>query len=900
MKIFIISIFVFVLVLVPRTGTAQHQLFNTEIPIFDAIISDFQVNENAGPIGAEQEYPSIAIARNGYYVATWVDWRNGDADIYAQRYSNDNSALGPNFKVNEDQRGAELEHPSVSMDGDGNFVITWIESDDERRKDIYAQRYASDGSALGSNFKINDVQKSVDPWRYSISTNSNGNFVIAWVDCRNGNFDIYAQLYSSYGSALGKNVKVNDQEGVNKYKRPSISTAGNGSFVITWVDERLNRHFVYAQRYASDGTALGNNFKVNDNEGGQWEPSIAMDSYGNFVIAWANSRNENTAIFMQRYSSDGNAVGTNFKINDDLGGAWRPSVFVDGNDNFVILWEDSRNGERHSDIYAQRYSSDGSAIGPNYKVNFDYASVYGRVFEPRSFSISVDDSSNFVIAWAELKDGDIDLYAQRNSSDGSTSGSEFKINDDQESAYQGTPSISTDNSGNFIIAWADCRNGKRDIYVQRFSQNGTTLESNFKVNDNEGFMIGGWSTPHSHPSISTDHSGNFVITWVDGRNYGDIYAQRYSNDGVTLGANFRVNENQARVAIWSPSISTNDNGNFVITWRAGPNEGDLYAQRYSNDGVTLGDNFRVNDIESGVSACPPSISINDNGNFIITWTSGSRIYAQRYSDDGSAVGMNFKVSADGRGVHQIYPSISTNGNGKFMIAWEVSSVENHDIQDIYAQPFSSDGTAIGQNFRVNDDRGSADQGSPSIATDDDGNFVITWVDARNGNPDIYAQRFSSDGATVGRNFRVTNTSNKSQFSPDVKLCNNRIYTTWTDNRVEGTGYDVWANVLDWEFPATGICDKEQSLPSVFMLSQNYPNPFNVSTKISYSIPTSGFVILKIYDLLGKEMKTLVNEFQNAAFHSVSFDASKLTSGIYFYRLQVGSEVAETKQMLFIK
>jgi len=90
------------------------------------------------------------------------------------------------------------------------------------------------------------------------------------------------------------------------------------------------------------------------------------------------------------------------------------------------------------------------------------------------------------------------------------------------------------------------------------------------------------------------------------------------------------------------------------------------------------------------------------------------------------------------------------------------------------------------------------------------------------------------------------------------------------------------------------------VPRTSQLQQNYPNPFNSSTKIAYSIPNSYFVILKIYDMLGKEVQTLVNEFQNVGTYSYNLDASKLSSGIYFYSLQVGNDFVETKKMLLMK
>ncbi len=89
------------------------------------------------------------------------------------------------------------------------------------------------------------------------------------------------------------------------------------------------------------------------------------------------------------------------------------------------------------------------------------------------------------------------------------------------------------------------------------------------------------------------------------------------------------------------------------------------------------------------------------------------------------------------------------------------------------------------------------------------------------------------------------------------------------------------------------------MPTDFILKQNYPNPFNPTTVISYQIPVSGNTTLKIYDVLGNEVATLVNEEKPAGSYEVNFDARGLSSGIYFYKLQTGSFV-ETKKMILMK
>lgn len=97
----------------------------------------------------------------------------------------------------------------------------------------------------------------------------------------------------------------------------------------------------------------------------------------------------------------------------------------------------------------------------------------------------------------------------------------------------------------------------------------------------------------------------------------------------------------------------------------------------------------------------------------------------------------------------------------------------------------------------------------------------------------------------------------------------------------------------------GVDEIEQKLPTDLELAQNYPNPFNPSTKIKYMLPDAGYVKLKIYDLLGREVQTLVNKFEYAGTHYTEFNASNFASGIYFYRIEFEGNVI-TKKMILVK
>ena len=105
----------------------------------------------------------------------------------------------------------------------------------------------------------------------------------------------------------------------------------------------------------------------------------------------------------------------------------------------------------------------------------------------------------------------------------------------------------------------------------------------------------------------------------------------------------------------------------------------------------------------------------------------------------------------------------------------------------------------------------------------------------------------------------------------------------------------WENVVK----VTSINNHGSNNPDHYALYQNYPNPFNPTTTISYDLSSSGFVSLKVYDVLGRELETLVNEHQNVGKHFVKFNASSLPSGVYFFRLQAGTFI-EARKLTVLK
>jgi hypothetical protein len=149
-----------------------------------------------------------------------------------------------------------------------------------------------------------------------------------------------------------------------------------------------------------------------------------------------------------------------------------------------------------------------------------------------------------------------------------------------------------------------------------------------------------------------------------------------------------------------------------------------------------------------------------------------------------------------------------------------------------------------------------------------------------------------NGAYLSVDNGVTWTS----FSSGIPA-NTRIWSlaVSSDSIFAGTSSGIWVTGSPTEVKV----EREISVPLTFTLKQNYPNPFNPSTIIKYQIPKDGLVTLKVYDVLGEEVKTLVNEYKNIGRYEVKFDASELASGMYIYQLKSG-EFISSKKMMVIK
>jgi cysteine-rich repeat protein len=236
----------------------------------------------------------------------WTSFGDHDGSlegIFGQRFSSDGGRLGTEFQVNTYTTGSQVV-PAVATDAAGNFVVVWT-SYDGYFTGISGQRFASDGSRIGTEFQVNAYTSGTQD-NAAVAESADGNFVVVWQSVGPGDQDgIFAQRFTSAGALDGTEFLVNTYT-THAQNRPSVTTDDEGDFVIAWSSQAQvgNNRGVFAQRYDSDGARHGGEFQVNTVTTGRWGNygvRVASDADGDFVVAFSGPDADISGVFARRY-----------------------------------------------------------------------------------------------------------------------------------------------------------------------------------------------------------------------------------------------------------------------------------------------------------------------------------------------------------------------------------------------------------------------------------------------------------------------------------------------------------------------------------------------------------------------------------------------------------------------
>ena len=311
-------------------------------------------------------------------------------------------------------------------------------------------------------------------------------------------------------------------------------------------------------------------------------------------------------------------------------------------------------------------------------------------------------------------------------------------------------------------------------------------------------------------SIAANEGYLFFVTWEsagqDGSQYG-VFGQRY--EGFTpapLGGEFQINTYTTSDQS-SPEVASDPAGHFVVVWQSAGQDGDglsVFGQRYSSAGVPLGGEFRVNTFTTLAQGFA-DVAANAGG-FMVVWQSagqdgsGYGVFGQRYSSTGTPLGGEFRVNTYTTGAQRA-PAVAVNSGG-FVVVWE-SFDQDANGYGIFGQRYASTGTPLGGEFRVNTYT-TGNQRSPAV-DGPIGEFAVVWQsDGQDGSSDgVFGQRYASTGTPAGPEFSVNTYTTSSQSSPalSVDAVHQIITVLWQSDLQDGSDMGIYSRKFLGGFPS---------------------------------------------------------------------------------------------------
>lgn len=435
--------------------------------------------------------------------------------------------------------------------------------------------------------------------------------------------------------------------------------------------------------------------------------------------------------FMASPNLSAQVVKDDFRVNDDTSGGESsfPDAVILEDGETVVVWRDGRDGVIY--IYGQAYDSTGNIAGSNFKVS----TYSGSTTESDPAIVSYGDS--VLVVWYQR-------YGQWLLSDGSRSGLTF----DMRSGPMSNLDVAVGGSGILAVWDYNVSGSGYEIFLNRFEFNGDSTGPRMILNTDGG------SEDQRYAKIAMNKGGSAVVVWQDNRNGdGDIYGQRVNDLGNTIDTNFLISNDLGSDNQYEPACAMDQAGNFVVVWqdyRSG--NPDIYGQRFDSTGSPIDTNFLINDEVGAYNQYEPECAMDSAGNFVVVWRdfreSDANIYGQIFDNTGATIGTNFKIDQSPGPEDDIFPEVSMN-DSNIVVTWH--RYYNMSVSyDVYQRRYENDGTPVGNEVKVNDISGTADQQDPRVDMNDAGNVIVIWEDFRN-NQRVYFQRFDALGNTLGDN-----------------------------------------------------------------------------------------------------------------------------------------------------
>lgn len=663
---------------------------------------------------------------------------------------------------------------------------------------------------------------------------------------------------------------------------------------------------------SATGTWEENGNRVCTAAGKQCYPCVVSDDSGGAIIAWEGSPTAWPRICAQRMGEAGTLLwGEGGSVlSPGTADQHNPGATTDGRGGAIVAWEQSGTWGR-GDIYARRVN--GSGESPWGQEQGAISTADGTQY---NFVLTTDGDAGAIVAWCDNRNSvDQDVYVQRVDALGRVMWTTDGVLLCAAKGDQLVPGIVSDGNGGAIITWVDGRSGTYSIYAQRVDQLGNALWTI------DGIRVCAAMVVQFGPQIVSDGAGGAMITWTDYRAssiYGDIYAQRVSPSGGVLWNTQGVPICTAAGHQAAPIITYDDkHGVFFVMWediRGGTHE-DIYAQCVDASGNVLW-------VKDGIPICTVaggkawSKMIGDGvGGAIVTWQDSRRgtndIYAQRVDAAG-----RLKWKTDGAPVcladgNQYGPNICSDGKSGAFIVWQDNRSGNEtESSRVYAQHIDAQGEVWTPVVMA-----AVDFDPKTLNLKSNGRWVTCYIELPEGYnvADIDIASVVLNGSVHAEASPQAVGDHDTDGTADLMVKFDRsdvgaVLFPGQEVAVTVTGYVGEARFSGTDFirvinPPNSKNQRSDALPHAEEVSlEAGPNPFNPSVRIEYGVPAPARVVVQVWGIDGRLVRTLEDVERPKGFYTVEWNGrdgvgGELSSGLYICRLVVGDQVITRKLTL---
>ena len=470
--------------------------------------------------------------------------------------------------------------------------------------------------------------------------------------------------------------------------------------------------------------------------GDQMDPSVAINNEGDVVSVWLDGNSvKGRAIDKEGMASDEFDVF----VQGATSSAEEIDVSMDSEGNFAVAWIQNDDGDRS--VQMKNFDA-GNFTGGSAILVDDLNDPLEYDFGLQNLSIELEEDGDAMLTYGEQFD-DANHAVLLTAVNNDVPSAPVVVNSDIATDIAGNPVISLNNNDDGIIVWQEQTAGLYRIYYRTFEEGGASLSTdNVAISELVDVL---------HPDVSINDDGDFVVGWSRESSYlfGNMYAKSFDKDGNEISGNVgNINYSSERR---EAKVGIDHRGNFILAHEDGGSGSQssrgARARLYTKTGSQIRSVETFEDADTGSTTSAPGLAVNDNGEFAVVWsddhdailtsgedTDGQASYIAKYENflpatltlNEGKVSQNFSTNSRS----EVYPQVASEENGNYVVAWrynynDVAQGYNHF--QIKARRFDVNGKPLSDDFLVFD-ASSFEIGQMAIDSNDDGEFVVAWLD----------------------------------------------------------------------------------------------------------------------------------------------------------------------------